>query len=35
MDGCTGIDGWYVDDVKVQSCNVRSANANNVTAKDD
>jgi len=23
MDGCTGIDGWYVDDVKVRACNVK------------
>jgi Zn-dependent metalloprotease len=23
MDGCTGIDGWYVDDVKVRSCNTK------------
>ena len=23
MDGCAGIDGWYVDDVKVRACNVR------------
>jgi hypothetical protein len=23
MDGCTGIDGWYVDDVKLQSCNTK------------
>ena len=23
MDGCTGIDGWYVDDIKVQSCNTK------------
>ena len=23
MDGCTGNDGWYVDDVKVRACNVR------------
>ncbi|HET7145206.1 MAG TPA: hypothetical protein VFI68_14400, partial [Anaerolineales bacterium] len=23
MDGCTGIDGWYVDDVKVSACNVK------------
>lgn len=23
MDGCTGIDGWYVDDIKVQSCNLK------------
>ena len=21
MDGCTGIDGWYVDDVTVSACN--------------
>ena len=21
MDGCTGIDGWYVDDVNVSACN--------------
>jgi Zn-dependent metalloprotease len=23
MDGCTGIDGWYVDDIKVLSCNAK------------
>lgn len=23
MDGCTGNDGWYVDDVKVRACNVK------------
>lgn len=23
MDGCTGIDGWYVDDIKVRACNVK------------
>ena len=23
MDGCTGIDGWYVDDIKVLSCNLK------------
>jgi hypothetical protein len=23
MDGCTGLDGWYVDDVKVQACNTK------------
>jgi len=23
MDGCTGIDGWYVDDIKVVSCNAK------------
>jgi hypothetical protein len=21
MDGCTGVDGWYVDDVTVSACN--------------
>ena len=25
MDGCTGIDGWYVDDVKVLGCNTKKA----------
>jgi hypothetical protein len=25
MDGCTGVDGWYVDNVKVQSCNTKKA----------
>ena len=35
MDGCTGIDGWYVDDVKVRSCNVRRAEGKKETAKDD
>jgi Zn-dependent metalloprotease len=23
MDGCTGIDGWYVDDVTVSACNAK------------
>jgi Zn-dependent metalloprotease len=23
MDGCTGIDGWYVDNIKLQSCSTR------------
>ena len=23
MDGCAGIDGWYVDDVKVRACNIK------------
>ena len=23
MDGCTGIDGWYVDDFKVSACNLK------------
>jgi len=23
MDGCAGIDGWYVDDVAVRACNVK------------
>jgi Zn-dependent metalloprotease len=23
MDGCTGVDGWYVDDIKVVSCNLK------------
>jgi hypothetical protein len=23
MDGCTGVDGWYVDNVKISACNVR------------
>jgi Zn-dependent metalloprotease len=23
MDGCTGIDGWYVDNIKLQSCNTK------------
>jgi hypothetical protein len=23
MDGCTGIDGWYVDNIKIQSCNTK------------
>jgi len=25
MDGCAGIDGWYVDDVKVRACNVKKS----------
>ncbi len=23
MDGCTGVDGWYVDDIKILSCNLK------------
>lgn len=23
MDGCSGVDGWYVDNIKVQSCNLK------------
>jgi Zn-dependent metalloprotease len=23
IDGCTGVDGWYVDDIKLQSCNTK------------
>jgi hypothetical protein len=34
MDGCTGIDGWYVDDIKVRACNT-TKDAANVTAKED
>jgi Zn-dependent metalloprotease len=26
MDGCAGIDGWYVDDVKVRACNIKKQN---------
>ena len=26
MDGCTGNDGWYVDDVKISACNVKKGN---------
>jgi Zn-dependent metalloprotease len=26
MDGCTGNDGWYVDDVKLSACNARKGN---------
>jgi Zn-dependent metalloprotease len=26
MDGCNGLDGWYVDDVKVRACNARRGN---------
>jgi Zn-dependent metalloprotease len=25
MDGCTGLDGWYVDDIKVRACNVKKS----------
>ena len=32
MDGCTGVDGWYVDDVKVRACNTKKSN---VTVKRD
>ena len=31
MDGCTGVDGWYVDDIKVSSCNTKK----NVSARKD
>ena len=31
MDGCTGVDGWYVDDIKVRACNTNK----NVTLKQD
>ena len=27
MDGCGNVDGWYVDDVKVQACNTKKAPA--------
>ena len=23
MDGCTGVDGWYLDNIKILSCNVK------------
>jgi hypothetical protein len=26
MDGCNGLDGWYVDDVKVRACNANREN---------
>lgn len=26
MDGCTGNDGWYVDDVKLSACNAKKGN---------
>ncbi len=26
MDGCNGLDGWYVDDVKVRACNAKKEN---------
>lgn len=26
MDGCAGIDGWYVDDVALKACNVKKGN---------
>ena len=32
MDGCAGIDGWYVDDVKVRACNTKR---NSVVARKD
>jgi Zn-dependent metalloprotease len=38
MDGCTGIDGWYVDDVKVRACNTKknpSLAAASVVGKQD
>jgi hypothetical protein len=25
IDGCTGVDGWYVDNVKVEACNTNKA----------
>ncbi len=33
MDGCTGIDGWYVDDFKVRACNLKKNPS--VTVKQD
>jgi Zn-dependent metalloprotease len=35
MDGCGAIDGWYVDDIKLTSCNTRKKSPQNVTAKQD
>jgi Zn-dependent metalloprotease len=32
MDGCTGLDGWYVDDVNVHSCQVAPPVCTNATA---
>jgi Zn-dependent metalloprotease len=32
QDGCTGVDGWYVDDVKVLTCRSKSAVAAEPTA---
>jgi Zn-dependent metalloprotease len=32
MDGCTGLDGWYVDDVNVYSCQVAPPVCTNATA---
>jgi trimeric autotransporter adhesin len=32
MDGCTAIDGWYVDDVKVQTCNLKKKPKNDKSA---
>jgi hypothetical protein len=26
MDGCTGNDGWYVDDVQISACNTKKGN---------
>jgi hypothetical protein len=23
MDGCNGLDGWYVDDIKVRACKAK------------
>jgi Zn-dependent metalloprotease len=31
-DGCTGVDGWYVDDIKLRSCNTKR---NAVVARKD
>jgi Zn-dependent metalloprotease len=32
MDGCTGVDGWYVDDVKVRACNIKKSALNDALA---
>lgn len=31
MDGCTGVDGWYVDNVKVQACSTKKAALNDAS----
>jgi len=35
IDGCTGIDGWYVDDVHVYTCEVTPPDCSGATASTD
>jgi bacillopeptidase F (M6 metalloprotease family) len=29
MDGCTGVDGWYVDDIEITACRTRGSDDDN------